>query len=75
MKKTPFKVENFRLGHFRIWGLLETALTLVAFPMSSQCYKTFTGLYLQVFKYRPILNIICSHYYCLTPFVYACFYC
>ena len=25
----------------------------------SQCYKAFTGLYLQVCKYRAIFNIIC----------------
>ena len=28
---------------------------------SIQCYKTFTGLYLQVCKYRAIFNITCSH--------------
>ena len=37
------------------WGAITT---------SSQCYKTFTGLYLQVCKYRAIFNIIYSHYYC-----------
>ena len=39
---------------------------------SSQCYNTFTDLYLQVWKYRAIFNTICSHKICLIPYVNAC---
>ena len=41
---------------------------------SSQCYKAFTGLFLQVCKYRAIFNVICGLKYCLIPYVNACFH-
>ena len=31
---------------------------------SSQCYKSYTGLHLQVSKYRAIFKLTCSHNYC-----------
>ena len=31
----------------------------------SQCYKSFTDLYLQVCKNRPTFKIICGHKCCL----------
>ena len=32
---------------------------------SSQCYKRFTGLYLQVCENRPTLKVVCGHKRCL----------
>ena len=40
----------------------------------SQSYKAFTGLYLQVCKYRAIFNITCSHKYCIIQYVNASFH-
>ena len=37
----------------------------------SQCYKRFTGLYLQVCKNRPTLKIISGHKCCLIPNYHA----
>ena len=37
----------------------------------SQCYNSFTGLYLQVCKNRHIFKIICSHKCCLFQHYYA----
>ena len=49
---------------FHDWGLVT----------SSQFYKAFTGLHLQVCKYRANFNAICRHKYCLIPYVNACFH-
>ena len=38
---------------------------------SSQCCKTFAGLYLQVCKYRTNLINTCSLYFCQIPDGYA----
>ena len=47
------------------------------FPTQRQyslCYKSFTGLYLHVCKYRPIFKHTCSHNYCQIQCSHPCFH-
>ena len=55
----------------RAFDLLKRREHNVRNPISSKCYKTFTGLYLQVCKYRAIFNNTCSHEYCQIHDAYA----
>ena len=57
-------LEELKLSHSEAGVSLQLYYEQLCFVICSQCYGSFTGLYLQVGKYRAIFKQTCCEKYC-----------
>ena len=62
---------GFPAGRIFYWTKFTNLNILRLPPTSSQCYKLFTDLYLQVCKYRPIFEITWCNMCCQIHYYHA----